>query len=118
MEREEEGEGEGEGEYTPRALGATGFLTQEAEPIRTIIVDACNRFNKLSYLEIIWTAHHCWLARARFEFNFYKYWVNFLLGQPGESPVVLVSHEEVTQGDPLYMVVYNTTLVPLTNYLR
>ena len=54
---------------TLRKLGALEFLTQEAEPIRTTLVDASNGFNKLSCLAMLWTVQHCWPAGARFAFN-------------------------------------------------
>ena len=41
-------EGEEEGGGTPRALEALEFLTQEAEPSGTTLVDARNGFNELS----------------------------------------------------------------------
>ena len=46
-EKEEEDEG------TQRALGALEFLTQDAEPSGTTIVDACNGFNKMSRLTML-----------------------------------------------------------------
>ena len=49
---EDDGEGEGdeEGDGTSRALGDLEFLTQDAELIRTTLVDAHNGFNELSCL--------------------------------------------------------------------
>ena len=49
MEVEEEGEEEEEGE---------GLLTQESEPSGTMIIDACNGFNWLSRLAMLWTMGH------------------------------------------------------------
>ena len=60
---------EEEGEGTQWALGALEILTQEADPSRTTLVDACNGFNELSCLEMLWTVRHRWLAGARFTFN-------------------------------------------------
>ena len=51
-------EGEEEGGGTQRALLALEFLTQEAEPRGTTLVDARNGFNKLSRLEMLWTVRH------------------------------------------------------------
>ena len=45
VEADRGGEGEAESGGTQRALGALEFLTQEAEPSGTILVDACNGFN-------------------------------------------------------------------------
>ena len=38
--------------------------------------------------------------------------------QTGEPPVTILSREGVTQGDPLSMVLYRITLVPLAEELR
>ena len=45
-------------------------------------------------------------------------WVQFLLRQPGDAPVILLIQEGVTQGEPLLMVLCGITLVPLTEELR
>ena len=67
---EEEGsEGEEGGGGTQRALESLEFLTQEAEPSGTTLVDARNGFNKLSRLAMRWTVWHRWPAGARFAFN-------------------------------------------------
>ena len=62
MEVEEDrgGEGEDEGGGGLRALGALEYLTQDAEPSRTTLVDARNGFNELSRLEMLWTMRHRW----------------------------------------------------------
>ena len=52
-----------------RALGALEFLTKDSEPSRTTLVDACNGFNELSRLAMVWTVRHRWPAGARFAFN-------------------------------------------------
>ena len=51
-------------------------------------------------------------------FNCYMHWAQLLLHQPGEPPVTILSREGVTQGDPISMVLYGITLVPLTEELR
>ena len=58
MEVEEEGEGEEGGGGTLRALEFIEFLTQDADPRETTLVDACNGFNGLSRLSIMWTVRH------------------------------------------------------------
>ena len=61
-----EGDGGSEGEEggagTQRALEALEFPTQDAEPIVTTLVDACNGFNELSRLAMLWTVRHHWPA--------------------------------------------------------
>ena len=54
---------------TQRAMGALEFLTQEAEPRGTTLVNARNGFNKLSRLAMLWIMRHCWPAGARLAFN-------------------------------------------------
>ena len=54
-------EGEEGGGGTLRALGALEFLTQEAEPRGTTLVDSGNGFNELSRLAMLWTV---WLLQS------------------------------------------------------
>ena len=82
------------------ALGDIGFLTQEEDPVGTTLIDACNGFNKLNSLAILWTVQHHWPAGTRLAFNCYNYWLQLLLRHPGEPPFRLMSWEGVTQGDP------------------
>ena len=114
MELEEDRGSKGEEEVggIQRALGALEFLTQEAYPSGSTLVDARNGFNKLSRLAMLLTVRHRWPAGARFAFNFYRHWAQLLLHQPGELPVTILSQEGVTQGYPLSMVLYGNTLVP------
>ena len=93
MNVEEDGGSEGEegGEGTQRALGALEFLTQDAYPSRSTIVDACNGFNDLSRLAMMWTVRHRWPEGARLAFNFYSHWAKLLLCQSGEPPVTILS---------------------------
>ena len=69
MEVKEEGQGEEWGDWSLRSLEAIEFLTQDAEPSGTTLVDACNGFNELSHLVILWTVQHRWQEGARFAFN-------------------------------------------------
>ena len=84
-------EGEEEGNGNQRALRALEFLTQDTEPSRTALVDACNGFNELIRLAMLWNMRHYWPAGTRFAFNYYRYWVQLLLRQPGEPPVTILS---------------------------
>ena len=85
IEVEETGEGEVEErvEGASKALGSLEFLTQDAELSRTTLNDERNGFNKLSCLEMLWTARHRWSAGARFAFNCYMHWAQLLLCQTG-----------------------------------
>ena len=59
QEMEVEGDGRSEGEEgvggTQQALEALEFLTQDAEPSGTTLVDARNGLNELSRLAMLWT---------------------------------------------------------------
>ena len=63
-------EGEEGGDGTQGALGALYY----ADPSGTTLVDACNGFNELSRLAIMWTVRHRWPAGAR-----YRHWEQLLL---------------------------------------
>ena len=82
------------------ALKATELLTQDANPGGTTLVDFRNVFNKLIRLAMLWTLCHRWTAGDRFAFNCYRNWAQLLLRQPGDTHVILLSREGVTQGDP------------------
>ena len=69
MEVEEKGEGYEGGDGTQRALESIEFLTQESEPSGTTIVDACNGFNKLSRLAMLWTVRHHWPVGTSYAFD-------------------------------------------------
>ena len=58
MEVEETGKGKEGSEGTPRALGDLEFLTQDAEPSGTTLIDASNGFNELSRLVMLWSVRH------------------------------------------------------------
>ena len=98
MEIEEERVSEGKegGDGTRWALEALEFLTQDAEPSITTLVDAPNGFNKLSLLAMLWAVQHRWPAGERFAFNCYLHWAQLLLHNPGEPPVTILSREGVT----------------------
>ena len=54
-------------------MEALEFLTQEAYPSGTTLVDARKGFNELSRLAMLWTVRQRWPAGARFAFNCYKH---------------------------------------------
>ena len=67
---------------------------------------------------MLWTVQHCWPEDASFVFNCYKHLVQLLLHQSGEPPVLLLSQEGIVEGDPILMVLYGITLIPLEEDLR
>ena len=98
-------------------MGGTGILNQEAEAVGTMLVDSCNGFNELIRLVMLWTVRHRWNTGDIFSFNCYKYWAQIILHRPGHLPVTLMSWEGVTQGYPLSMALYGSTLVTLEEEL-
>ena len=42
------------------ALESTGLLNKDAEPGGTTIIDACNGFNELIHLAMVWTVCYRW----------------------------------------------------------
>ena len=67
---------------------------------------------------ILWTLQHLWSAGSRFTLNCYRHWAQLLLCQPGDATSILLSREGVNQSDPLLMVLYGITLIPLSEELR
>ena len=58
VEEDEDSDGEEGDDRTQSELGALEFLTQDADPSGTTLVDDCNGFNELSRLAILWTVRH------------------------------------------------------------
>ena len=79
------------GEKTLMTLGATGLPMQEADPGWTALIDTCNGFNKLNLLTMMWNVRNFCPEGTRFVFNCYKHWLQVLLHQPGNPPVMLLS---------------------------
>ena len=104
MELEGTDKGEQGSDRTLRALGALYFLTQDADPSGTTLVDDRKGFNELSRLAMPWTVWYRWPLGVRFAFKCYRHWVQLLLRHPGGLPVTILSQEGVTQGDPLLVV--------------
>ena len=50
--------------------------------------------------------------------NCYRHLAQILLFQIDYTPVIILSQDGVTQGEPLLMVLYSITLVPLAEELR
>ena len=112
------GEGKEEGTGTLWALGDLEFLTQDAEPSGTTLVHAHNGLNELIQLAMMWTVQYHFPSGARFAFNFYRHSEQLLLRQTGNPSVTIQSKKGLTQGEPLSMVLYGITLIPLAEELR
>ena len=58
LEEDMDSEGKEGVEGTQWALVSLEFLTRDAEPSGTTLVDARNGFNELSHLAMLWTVRH------------------------------------------------------------
>ena len=67
---------------------------------------------------MLWTLRYFWPEGGSFVFSFYKHWAQLILFHQGGAPVTLLIQEGVTKGDPLLMVLYDITIVPLAEDLR
>ena len=109
---EEDMEAEEGGMGGLQTLEDKGILTQDVETGGTTLDDACNGFNDMICLVMLWTVWHRWPTGARFAFNCYGHSVQLLIFQTSDVPVILMSHEGVNHSDPLSMVPYGITLPP------
>ena len=100
------------------ALEATWLLTQDADPGGTTLVDSHNDFNELTHLAMLWMVRHSWLTGTRFTFNCYRHWEQLIIRHPGDVPFILLIREWFTQVEPLSIVLYGITLVPLVEEPR
>ena len=91
---------------------------EPAEPSGTLLVDARNGFNELSRKAMLWTVRRLWPNGALFSFNCYKHSSLLIVREKGGPCHILLSHEGVTQGDPLSMLLYGITLSPLTDSIQ
>jgi hypothetical protein len=88
------------------------------DPNAVLLIDAKNGFNELGRKAALWTLFHRWSAGARFASNCYRHACQLLLRRIGQTCLILLSQEGVTQGDPLSMIVYGVALLPLSQKLR
>ena len=91
---------------------------EEDEEWGFLLVDARNAFNEGNRSAFLWTIRHLWPSGARFTYNCYKHWTMLVLRGEDGATIVLHSKEEVTQCDPLAMIVYGVGMLPLTRYLK
>ena len=87
-------------------------------PEGVLLVDTRNRFNELLRKAMIWTVRHLWLARARFAVVCYRHQATLILRHPGGNAEFILLQEGVAQGDPVAMLLYRLTLVPLAKRAR
>ena len=101
------------GQHRKEAGGAAVAAEHEDGPFVTDLVDVNNGFNCLNSYAMLWTVRHCWASMAKFTFNMHRHFVRLILRRPGKSPYILLSKEEVIQGDPTLSYNYGIGLLPL-----
>ena len=94
------------------------LLTQEAYSGDKTLVGARHGFNKLICLEITMTVRHGCPMGETFSFHHYNHWGKLILRRTEQPLVTLLIRKTFSQGDPLLMVLYRITLVPLAKDLR
>jgi hypothetical protein len=65
-----------------------------------------------------WTLRHVWPSGARYVFNCYRHWSVLVVQAGSGNATFLFIKEGVTQGNPLSMVAYGLSLLPLIRQLR
>ena len=88
----------------------------EEEEWGFLLVDASNAFNSVNREKMLWTARFEWPTGARFLFNMYKHWSTLVIRGKKES-FHIESKEGVTQGDPLAMIGFGLSTLPLIRSL-
>lgn len=87
-------------------------------PKGAIFVDADNAFNELSRKAMLWTIRHLWPSGFNFVFNCYRHEATLFIRTTGTSCVLIYSKEGIIQGDPLSMILYGLTVLPLIKSLK
>ena len=83
-----------------------------------LLVDAMNGFYMLSRLSMLWMVRHGCTKMSRFAFNCYRHKIRLICRRPGNTALIILSKEGVTQGNPLAMALYGIALLPLAEKLR
>ena len=68
---------------------------------------------------MLWTVVHRWPRASRFAFNYYRHFPQLVIRVPGDrTPKIILSKEEVTQGDPMAMPLYGISVAVLAEQLK
>ena len=67
---------------------------------------------------MLWNVSHRCLSGARFALNFYWHETLLVIHRPSTVFSFIMSREEVTQGNPILVVLYGLYLLPLYESIR
>jgi hypothetical protein len=81
-------------------------------------LDAQNAFNELDRSVMLWIARHEWPTAFHFVFNCYQHHALLVVHSSSGKRFFLYSKVGVTQGDPLSMVLYGLSTLPLIRELK
>ena len=82
------------------------------------LADAKIAFNEINQVGMLWTVRHLWPSGDRFFFNCYCHWSLLVLWNGNGTASILHSRESMIQGDPLAMITYGISILPLINNLK
>ena len=84
-----------------------------------LLIDARNAFNEDNRTAMLWDIRHKWPSGVQFTFNCYCHWGTLVVRDTEDgSGHFLHRKEGVTQGDPLAMIAYGISILPLIRELR
>ena len=99
-------------QYLTISLEAAGLRVVEDTEVITL-VDSCNNFIKLSFLYMLYMECHFWLVREKSVLSFYKHGALIIIKRLETLCHFIHSMEEVTQLNPLPVVLYVLSFLPL-----
>ena len=67
---------------------------------------------------MLWTVRHRYPLGARFALNCYWHETLLIIHRPETVFSFIMSREEVTQGDPFFVVLYGLSLLPLSESMQ
>ena len=91
------------------------FNSTEEDGHGLLMMDVSTAFNALNRETALWNARILWPRCSRFLFNTYKGYAPLIVAGTTE---LLFSSEGTTQGDPLAMLFYGVSLMPLIESLK